>query len=174
MYIYTYYCIFIHKAIKGATRRGTRAGAFSPVYIAIAFIYALVRLYLYILHIFLFSLIIAYVILYLIAYLMQKVNYMSLLIAYARGGSGIWGFFGRFGAFLGARAGRVRLTVVLWMGGGFSGRFAGAFGRVFPCSRALGCTPAIFRARPTPAGLPSHSVRRICGGISRGVRVSAE
>nr|DAK53696.1 MAG TPA: hypothetical protein [Bacteriophage sp.] len=27
MYIYTYYCIFIHKAIKGATRHGTRAGA---------------------------------------------------------------------------------------------------------------------------------------------------
>lgn len=58
--------------------------------------------------------------------------------------------------------------------GGFypsNGRFvdvgtpAGASGRV---SRAGvgGCTPAIMRARPTPTGLPPHSVRQKNGGIS--------
>ena len=59
-------------------------------------------------------------------------------------------------------AGSIRQTVVLWT----VGASAGASGRVFPCVRARGCTPAIFRARPTPTGLPPHSIRQKNGGIS--------
>lgn len=95
---------------------------------------------------------------------MQKVSYISLLIAYARGGSGGWGVFGRSCPLIG------RLM---------DGRraFGAACVRVRACfpvrAGVRGCTPAIFRARPTPARLPSHSVRRICGGSIEWVRVSA-
>ena len=80
------------------------------------------------------------------------------------------GRFGRsyplFGRFMDDGDGlRVRSDRVL------GARFACAFGRVRACfsvRAGAGVCPPIFRARPIPAGLPSHSVRRICGGISRG------
>ena len=107
---------------------------------------------------------------------MPKVSYIYFTY-HTRAGVGwlgrFWGVFLIFGAFSGVRAGSIRQTVVLWIVGGRWGRFACVFGRVVPCVRARGCTPAIFRARPIPAGLPSHSVRRICGGVSRVWRVSA-
>ena len=101
-----------------------------------------------------------------------------LYLSHTRAGfSGGWGFSGRFPDFWGVFGGS----------GGFypsNGRFldgrrafGAACGRVRACfpvrAGVRGCTPTIFRARPTPTGLPSHSVRRICGGVSRGWRVSA-
>ena len=91
-----------------------------------------------------------------------------LYLSHTRAGfSGGWGFLGRF-----------------WRSYPLFGRFVdswralGAFCvRVRACfpvrAGVRGCTPTIFRARPIPAGLPSHSVRRICGGVSRVWRVSA-
>lgn len=84
------------------------AVAFSPVYTINAFIYALVRLYLYIIILFFYlknsymhSLIILSLIILYLAYLMQKVSYISLLITRARGFGRLGRFYGRFGAFLG-------------------------------------------------------------------------
>lgn len=168
LYIYTYYCIFIHKAIKGAIRHGTRAGAFSLVYIANTFIYALVRLYLYIIILFFYlknsymhSLIIIafYIISYCLSYAKSKL--CILCLSHARGGSGGWGVFGGSGGFY-----------------PLIGRFVDgrrAFGadcvRVRACfpvrAGVRGYAPTIFCARPIPGSLPPHSVRRICGGISR-------
>lgn len=111
--------------------------------------------------------ILSLVILYLIAYLMQKVNYICFTYHTRAGGRAVGAFLGRFSDFWGFLGGRVRLTVVLWIVGGRLGRFACVFGRVVPCVRARGYAPPIFRARPIPGSLPSHSVRRICGGISR-------
>ena len=97
-----------------------------------------------------------------------------LYLSHTRAGfSGGRAFLGRFSDFWGVLGGRIRYSVVLWIVGGRSGRIACAFVRVFPCVRARGCTPAIFRARPIPGSLLSHSVRRICGGVSRGCEVSA-
>ena len=128
-------------------------------------------LYAFILYIFSFlSLIISTYLYYFIAYYIYtclsyaKSKLYMLYLSHARGGSGGWGVFG---AFLGVRAGSIRQSVVLWIVGGRSGRFACAFVRVFPCVRARGYAPTIFCARPIPGSLPSHSVRRICGGVSR-------
>ena len=76
-----------------------------PLY---AFILYIIILFFYLKNSYMHSLIILLLIILLLAYLMQKVSYISLLIAYARGGSGIWGFFGRSGAFWGVFGGRVR------------------------------------------------------------------
>ena len=77
-------------------------------------------------------------------------------------GWGVFGaFLGRFSDFWGVFGGRIRYSVVLWIVGGRSGRFAGAFVRVVPCARARGYAPPIFRARPIPGSLPSHGVRRV-------------
>lgn len=74
---------------------------------------------------------------------------------------------------------------------GGSGGFYPLFGRFVDSWRALGAfcvrvracfpvragvrgyAPTIFCARPIPGSLPSHSVRRICGGSIGCVRVSA-
>ena len=57
------------------------------------------------------------------------------------------------GAFSGVRAGSIRLSVVLWIVGGRSGRFACAFVRVFPCVRACGGMPPPFFARAQSLGV---------------------
>lgn len=130
-----------------------------PLYAFILYIFSflslIIRTYLYYF--------IAYYIIFCLSYAKSKL-YM-LYLSHTRAGVRVVGaVLGRFGAFW---AGSIRQTVVLWIVGGRSGRFACAFVRVFPCVRARGYAPPIFRARPIPAGLPSHSVRRICGGISR-------
>ena len=85
-----------------------------------------------------------------------------LYLSHARGGSGGWGFLGRFSDFWGVFGGRIRYSVVLWIVGGRAGVLFRACGR----AGVRGYAPPIFCARPIPAGLPSHSVRRICGGVS--------
>ena len=99
---------------------------------------------------------------------MLKVSYIYFTYRIRARGFGWLGLLGRFSDFWGVFGGRIRYSVVLWIVGGRWGRFACVFGRVVPCVRARGYAPPIFRARPTPARLPSHSVRRICGGVSRG------
>lgn len=127
-------------------------------------------------------LLILLLIIFILAYLMQKVSYIYFTYHTRASGfiviyGGLWAIMGDYGGFLGL-SGRFGRSYPL------NGRFvddgdglrarSGAFVRVFPCVRARGCTPTIFRARPIPGRLPPHSVRRICGGISRGVvRVSA-
>ena len=116
------------------------------------------------------SLILSLIILLLVIYLLPKVSYIYFTYRIrARG-------FGRLGRFWGRFRGFGRLCPLI-------GRFMDswrAFGadcvRVracFPCVRARGYAPPIFRARPIPGSLPSHSVRRICGGVSSVWRVSA-
>jgi len=110
------------------------------------------------------SLIILLLVLYyiLLIYLLKKVSYIYFTYRIrARG-------FGRLGRFWGRFRGFGRVLSANRSFYGRRERLACAFGRVFPCVRARGCTPAIFRARPIPGRLPSHSVRRICGGISSG------
>lgn len=108
------------------------------------------------------SLIILSLIILYLAYLMQKVSYISLLITRARG-------FGRLGRLSGGRFGAVGLSYPS-NGRLMDGRraFGAACVRVRACfpvrAGVRGYAPTIFRARPIPAGLPSHSVRRICGG----------
>ena len=125
MHIYAYYCIFIHKAIKGATRRGTRAGALFPVYILKRrYIVPCKPLFIYIIFLFyllLFALI--YYIYILLFYVLSFAKSKLYIFAYrirARGFGRLGGFLGRFGGLSG---GRVRQTVVLWT----LGRLAGAF-----------------------------------------------
>lgn len=109
------------------------------------------------------------IIVYCLSYAKSKLY--ILYLSHTRAGFGwlgrFWGVFGGSGGFYPSN------------GRFLDGRraFGAACGRVRACfpvrAGVRGCTPAIFRARPTPARLPSHSVRRICGGVSRGVRVSA-
>lgn len=166
MYIYTYYCIFIHKGIKGAIRHGTRAGAPFARLFANAFIYALVSLYLYIIILFFYlknsymhSLILfyCYYIISCLSYAKSKlyILYLSHTRAGVRAVGAFWAVVSANRSFCGRSAG-------IWA----------ACGRVRACfsvRAGAGRTPTIFCARPIPAGLPSHSVRRICGGISSGV-----
>ena len=117
------------------------------------------------------------IILYLVIYLLPKVSYIYFTYRIrARGFGRLGRFWGGFPDFWGVFGGS----------GGFypsNGRFVdswralGAFcvrvRACFPCVRARGYAPPIFRARPIPGSLPSHSVRRICGGSIEWVRVSA-
>lgn len=125
-----------------------------PIYIANAFIYALVSLYLYIIILFFYlkisymhSLIILLLIIFILAYIMPKVSYIYFTYRIrARG-------FGRLGRFWGVLGGCVRQTVVLWIVGGRWGRFACVFGRVVPCVRACGragVCPHHFLRAPNP------------------------
>ena len=132
-----------------------------PLY---AFIYILLY-FSFILKIVICTHLLFYCLLYyiLLIYLLPKVSYIYFTYRIrARG-------FRVVGAFWGVLGGLYPL-----IGRFLDGRraFGAACGRVRACfpvrAGVRGCTPAIFRARPTPARLPSHSVRRICGGISRG------
>lgn len=162
MYIYTYYCIFIHKTIKGVKRRVTRAGAFSLVYTINAFIYALVRLYLYIIILFFYLknssmhslIILSLIILYLVIYLLPKVSYIYFTYRIRARGfrvvGAFWGVFLIFGAFL-AVVSAIR-SFCGWSAGvggvlrACSGVFSRACGRagVYPCHFSRAPNPSAF------------------------------
>ena len=104
--------------------------------------------------------IIAYYIIACLSYAKSKLY----IFTYRIRARGFW-YLGLFWAFWGV-LGRFWRSCPL-IGRFVDGRRAfGAFcGRVRACfpvrAGVRGCTPAIFRARPTPARLPSHSVRRV-------------
>ena len=116
-------------------------------------------------------LILSLIILYLVIYLLPKVSYIYFTYRIrARGVGWLGRFWGRFRGF-GRLCPLIGRFVDSWRA---FGAFCVRVRACFPVRAGVrGCTPTIFCARPIPGSLPSHSVRRICGGVSRGVRVSA-
>lgn len=134
-----------------------------PMY---AFIYILLYLFFYLKNSYNHSLIILLLIIFILVYLsFAKSKLYILYLSHTRAGVRAAGRFRGFGRVLSANRSFY----------GRRERLAGAFGRVFPCVRARGYAPPIFRARPIPGCLPSHSVRRWYRGNRVGGRVpSAE